>query len=145
MLDSSGPRSFVPVPFPGRPLPLKPGSTAGAGFLSVVKTPPPAYIETVTLVEKIRRALAPCRPEQVFLFGSAARGEADAWSDVDLIVVLRTDLPFVERPRLAAPALRKALGRSVDILVYTPEEFEEMKNRNVGVVARALEEGVRVV
>lgn len=99
----------------------------------------------MTIFEKIRRALEPLDPVQVILFGSAARGEMDAWSDVDLIVVRPTDLPFLDRAREVTPLLRKALGRSADVLVYTPEEFEEMKERNVGIVAMALEEGVRVI
>lgn len=56
-------------------------------------------------------------------FGSYARGVADAWSDLDLVVVIETDLPRPERGRLLDD-LSDALPVSVDLLVFTPSEFE---------------------
>lgn len=40
------------------------------------------------LAEAVRRIDAHCHPEQVYLFGSRARGEARADSDFDLAVVV---------------------------------------------------------
>lgn len=34
-------------------------------------------------------------PEQVIVFGSLAKGEVHAWSDIDLVVVEQTELPFL--------------------------------------------------
>jgi predicted nucleotidyltransferase len=97
------------------------------------------------LAPQLREALAPLAPERVILFGSAARGETDRWSDLDVIVVMRSEKPFVERGREVMDRIHRVLGRHADALVYTPEEFEEMKGRGVGVVAKALEEGIVVV
>ena len=36
-------------------------------------------------------------PEQIILFGSRARGDADEYSDYDIIVIKRMDKPFLER------------------------------------------------
>lgn len=92
--------------------------------------------------EEIRRAaVAGCRRAGAclaVLFGSYARGTADAWSDVDLLFVLETDEPFLERWRLLEDVVRALPG--CELLVYTPEELEGMRGR--GVVARALAEGV---
>ncbi|SNB71571.1 nucleotidyltransferase domain-containing protein [Thermoflexus hugenholtzii] len=44
-------------------------------------------------------------PERIILFGSRARGEADPWSDHDIIVIKRTDQPFMERLREIVPYL----------------------------------------
>ncbi len=73
----------------------------------------------------------------VVLFGSAARGRRDLFTDLDLLVVLPSDLPFVER----TGALYRQLGTGVDmdLFAYTPAEFEEMKERPF--VRRALAEG----
>ena len=63
-------------------------------------------------------------PEQIIVFGSLATGEVHAWSDIDLIVVRRTHQPFWRRLRETRRLLKPRVG--TDILVYTPEEFEQM-------------------
>ena len=60
--------------------------------------------------------------EKIILFGSAARGDTDEYSDLDLIVIKSTDKPFVQR--LAEVPL---LPVHADVFVYTPEEFARMK------------------
>ena len=59
--------------------------------------------------------------ERVLLFGSRARGDSRWFSDVDLVVVMPSELPFVQR--LAHVYQNVRLGLGADILVYTPEEF----------------------
>jgi len=61
---------------------------------------------------------------RAFLFGSVAEGTCGAWSDIDVVVVYDTDRPFVERPRDFEALFD--LGIPVDILAYTPEEFDRM-------------------
>jgi len=90
-------------------------------------------------LDEIVRVLLPYEPERILLFGSRARGEADAHSDYDLIVIKRTERPFLERMRDMVPYLVK-LARPADILVYTPEEFERMGETGLGWVVR--QEGV---
>jgi predicted nucleotidyltransferase len=72
---------------------------------------------------------------KVLLFGSLARGDARDHSDVDLIVVKDTRMRFLDRLDEFYDDAREAM----DILVYTPQEFEEMKERPF--VKRALREG----
>ncbi len=67
--------------------------------------------------------------ERIILFGSLARGDADADSDADLVVVKRTTMNFVDR---LADIVRKCPSTlkatcNVDIIVYTPEEFHRMQ------------------
>ena len=64
-------------------------------------------------------------PERVIVFGSLATGQVWAWSDIDLVIVERTDLPFLQRLRQVRKMLRPKVG--TDILVYTPEEFEQLR------------------
>lgn len=63
-------------------------------------------------------------PEKIVLFGSHARGNADELSDIDLIVVYPTGKRFMER--LKELYLAWNVPVSVDILAYTPEEFQSM-------------------
>ena len=99
-----------------------------------------AYLEELaeavrTIKEKLSR-----RPEVelVVLFGSYAKGRRDLLTDLDVLVVMRSDKPFLER----IAELYRELGVSVDmdLLCYTPEEFERVKDSPF--VKKALEEGV---
>ncbi|MCG3140187.1 MAG: hypothetical protein HDKAJFGB_01190 [Anaerolineae bacterium] len=63
-------------------------------------------------------------PERVILFGSCAYGKPNAFSDVDLLVVLKTH----ERPRAKQIEIVRALSPhpfGMDILVRTPEQLEQ--------------------
>ena len=69
------------------------------------------------------------RPEKIILFGSYASGTATESSDIDLLVISRSELPRREREvRLT----RQLFGSGVpfDLLVLTPEEVEERLRRN---------------
>jgi predicted nucleotidyltransferase len=76
--------------------------------------------------------------ERAVLFGSYARGDADAYSDVDLLIVWPTAYDFFER-RASFEDIMSAFP-GCDLLVYTPAELEELRER--GVVYQALKEGV---
>jgi predicted nucleotidyltransferase len=91
---------------------------------------------------ELRRRLAPHvgRARKVIAFGSVARGEADAGSDLDLIIVADTGRPFFERFK-DFTGLYEVWPR-LDLLIYTSEEFAEMVAEERPLIARALEEGV---
>src|SRR5262249_9098276 len=91
---------------------------------------------------ELGRRLAPhlTRARKVIVFGSVARGEADAWSDLDLIIVADTTRPFFERFKDFA-GLYDVWPR-IEMLIYTPEEFAEMVAEERPLITRALEEGV---
>ncbi len=61
-------------------------------------------------VDEIRRRVAAhlsgSRVDRAILFGSFARGQADVASDVDLVLIEATDLPFVERGLQHLPLFR---------------------------------------
>lgn len=96
------------------------------------------------LQEMVKVIVDEADPEQVVLFGSRARGDASADSDVDLVIV-ESD-PFDENRDRRAEAVRlwRALADfpvSKDILVYSGEEVEYWRNSINNVLARALREG----
>jgi predicted nucleotidyltransferase len=90
-----------------------------------------------TIIERIVRGFDPVR---IILFGSYARGEARADSDVDLLVVL----PEIANKRQTAVAIRRALNGvpvSKDVIVTTPDEIVR-RGDVIGLVLRpALREG----
>lgn len=92
-------------------------------------------------VKKIVDCLIRYDPERIILFGSYARGEADEYSDLDVVVIKQTEQRFLERLIEAARCLDNDLGK-VDVFVYTWEEFEEMKQSGNPFIEQVLAEGI---
>ncbi len=76
-------------------------------------------------------------PERIILFGSLARGEPAA--DIDVVLIKDTTERFLDR--LKAVYERWNLPVAVDILVYTPTEWERMIEEERGFILRILREG----
>jgi predicted nucleotidyltransferase len=103
----------------------------------------PARATLDELASLARGPLAAAGAVRAVAFGSWARGTADGYSDLDLVVVLDTDLPFVERGGLLG-SLIDALPVGVDLLVYTPQEFERGLRSRRGVFDAIAREGVTI-
>lgn len=82
-------------------------------------------LKTVGVADPIRSALEPLarKIDLAFLYGSVARNEAHAGSDVDLIVVAR-NLSLETLYTRLAPA-EAALARKISPTLYTPLEFRK--------------------
>ena len=76
----------------------------------------------------------------MLLFGSRARGAADESSDFDVLVIARSDVPFVERQALALRLLGPR-DYPLDVLVYTPSEAEDARRLVGSAVYWAFREG----
>jgi predicted nucleotidyltransferase len=74
----------------------------------------------------IAAKLAALDVEKISLFGSYARGRADLFTDLDVLVIWNTDKPFIERAGMIHSML--ALPVDLDVLCYTPEEFRRMRD-----------------
>jgi predicted nucleotidyltransferase len=75
--------------------------------------------------EIVTRLIDVYHPERIYLFGSAARGDAGPGSDYDFMVVVRDDTPRAVRE---AKSVFKALwdiDAPIDVLVWTRREFDE--------------------
>jgi len=64
------------------------------------------------------------QPDKIILFGSYCAGKIGEWSDLDMVIVKETDAAFLDRTRQVLALLRPRVG--LDVLVYTPEEFEQL-------------------
>jgi predicted nucleotidyltransferase len=88
------------------------------------------FEKTAGLIPIVKQILEPFgdRIQCAFVFGSVARNREQAMSDVDLMVVGQIGLADL------SPALRKAeqrLGRELNAMTYSPEEFrEKVKSRD---------------
>lgn len=65
-------------------------------------------------------------PEQIILFGSHAYGKPDAWSDVDLLVIMDTPKGEMDAALEIIESL-PPLSFSVDVIVRSREVLEKRK------------------
>lgn len=93
------------------------------------------------LAEIVGRLVQAYQPERIYLFGSAARGDAQAHSDLDLMLIVPDEAPPERRrSRLAYQALR-GTGAAVDVLVWTKRAFEERLHLKASLPSTILREG----
>lgn len=92
--------------------------------MSIVFTP-----ESRNLVKQDRAALIgqlhsflKSKADRAYLFGSFAQNIHEPQSDIDLIVVTATELPFLERAGEFSGIFD--IWPRIDLLVYTPGEFD---------------------
>jgi predicted nucleotidyltransferase len=92
------------------------------------KEPAQAQARRVLLERELERWLplliAHEQPDKIILFGSYCTGQVGEWSDLDLVIIKKTKTPFLDRTRQVLELLKPQVG--VDVLVYTPAEFERL-------------------
>lgn len=83
-----------------------------------------SQVDDRLLKEIVNRILRVAQPDKIILFGSYASGKTTDDSDLDILVIMQSELPRYKR----AVAIYKALAGLLipkDILVYTKEEIDE--------------------
>ncbi len=115
----------------------------GDESVTVLREPAPCSLDELRsrAVPVLRAAGA----SRAVVFGSWARGEADGFSDLDLVVVMETDRPPLERGLDLARRLDAALPVVVDLIVYTPVEFAAGRTRGLAVFDALSREGARIL
>ena len=100
-------------------------------------------LDPIAALREAVRAVVGSSVDGVVLFGSVARGEATAESDVDLAVVAPSG--WEGRTELE-DAVRARLGNDCDVLVFTPEEFGRLAGSGEEpVVAQIVADGVALL
>ena len=106
-------------------------STRGRQTFYQANSSAPIFAELRALIRKItgaadllRAALAPLSVsiEKAFIYGSVARGEELASSDIDLMVV--GDVSFLDVVSAVSP-LQEVLGREINPTVFPSEEYQQ--------------------
>lgn len=107
----------------------------------------PIYTELLAIVRKtfgvadvIKAALKPL-DEQIslaFVYGSIARFEDTAKSDIDLLVVAE-DLTYVQIMELLADA-EQSLGRQINPTIYVSDQFTERLKQENAFLTRVMEQ-----
>ena len=84
------------------------------------------------------------KPEKIILFGSYASQIKDKNSDIDLIIIKRSNKRFVDRvvELLQLIGSRFGLEFPVEPFVYTPSEFRRAKKTNSIFIRTVLSKGI---
>ena len=93
------------------------------------------------LIETLRKILTGV--EEAYVFGSYADNTRDEYSDLDIVIVKNTAKEFFYRFQ-EFPELYE-LGVPIDLLVYTPDEFNNMKESNNPFVENIIRTGIKIV
>lgn len=102
-------------------------------------TDPP--LDDAALADVVRLLAAAYQPERIYLFGSAARGDAAADSDLDFLIVVPDDAPPERRNgRLGYEALW-GVPAAADIVVWTRNAFDRRARVPASLPATVLREG----
>ena len=91
-----------------------------------------------TELPRIVEALKEKGARKIILFGSLARGDVGPISDLDLIVVLETEMSFTQRPAYLYDTLDQKVA--LDLLPYTQVELDELRESRP-FIGQALREG----
>lgn len=88
------------------------------------------------IIEILKRSY---KPERIILYGSASQNRAKEWSDLDLVIIKKTNRRFYDRISEVSSLITHEVP--VDILVYTPEEFLSMAKTNYFIRDEVLKRG----
>lgn len=100
--------------------------------------------EDSLLKEIVETIVREADPERVILFGSRAREDARADSDIDLLIVEKAPFTLQRSRRKETARLYFALRKlpiAKDLLLYSQDEFDRLKHQPQHVVGHAQREG----
>ena len=94
-------------------------------------------------IERVKKLLLPVfmesKTKKAYLFGSFSKGTQTRKSDVDLMIITETDKRFFDRYEDYESIQELLADRSVDMLIYTPDEVSRISHRVF--IKRILEKG----
>jgi len=90
-------------------------------------------------IVRLLNQLEEYNPEKVILFGSQAKNSSDSYSDIDLIIIKNTRKLFLDRIKDVLGIIKPNFA--IDILVYTPGEFQKMVSEGNPFLEHVLKEG----
>jgi predicted nucleotidyltransferase len=106
-----------------------------------LKSQAPGELIPPETIQAIARAIAErFSPEQIILLGSYASGQATPDSDLDLVIVMETELPSYERA-VSIRLLFRPSPCAMDLFVYTPAEMEEWNGTVNHILTEAFQHG----
>jgi len=101
------------------------------------------HIRKIKLENELKRIVkilsAQYFPEEIILFGSLAMGRIEDTSDIDLIIIKQTNKRFTDRIGEVIDMCKPKMA--VDFIIYTPEEFCDLKRKENFIKKEVVEKG----
>jgi len=112
-----------------------------AGSLIYLNKKPLGGLQPEEFLEKLKYLLKD-RVNECYIFGSFNTPEFTADSDVDIILVLETTVPFLDRSKDFLDLYE--IGPRIDLLIYTSSEFQNLVMEETGFWKSVKENLVRI-
>jgi predicted nucleotidyltransferase len=119
------------------------GNILDAGnVLTVEGIRPPGFspVSNQMVLDIVRRIVAGVQPEKIILFSSYAYSRPTPDSDLDLLIIMRTNARSVDRV-VAVSRLLRPRPFPLDILVRTPQEIDEALAREDNFIKEIINRG----
>lgn len=97
-------------------------------------------MKKLEIAKEFARSLKEVTAEKTILFGSVARGEDKADSDVDILIISNNKLKTKDKVIGKATAILLDKGVYISVKVISPHEFERLKNTHF--IAQIMKDGV---
>ena len=92
----------------------------------------------------VQRLIEAAAPRQIYLFGSFVRGETDADSDLDVMVVVDDSVENTRQESVRLRHLLRGIRLAMDVLVVTASSFAAHRH-TPGLIYREVAENGRLV
>jgi predicted nucleotidyltransferase len=116
---------------------------ASVNTVAISPQPPGSLIPAATVDQIVAAIVEKFSPQMIILFGSYVSGHPTPDSDLDLLVVMDTEMP---RHKRAVPIrlLFRPMPCAMDIFVFTPAEVAEWNGTVNHIITEAFERGRKV-
>jgi len=96
-------------------------------------------------LRKIISIIKKINPEKIYLFGSYATDSSDEQSDIDLLIIAPShDGPLERRLKLRKMLAEYDRKYGLDLLIYTPGEFEMLSKEISSFIFSAIKQGIKI-
>lgn len=103
------------------------------------------YVQQIMMFEDkieliVDRVTEKYDPKAIIVFGSVARGDSTEDSDLDIAIIMDSDLSEHERNVMLRVCIG-SIGMAMDLLVFTPEEIEAERDDDSSIISEIMRTG----
>jgi len=82
--------------------------------------------------------------EEAYLFGSYARGDFNEWSDIDVLLIVKGNIPEnpIARLSIAHPCLKRF--PLIEVVILTKEEYDNLKIKKNPLALDVIKHGIKL-